>query len=272
MIRAEQNTPEGTLLRQAGSAPLSLTLEDKMTKHYDIPEDEKYINSSELNNKPHEFQIEVMRTWFYQNYQNPVHECPYDGQEGGYQYIHGGPYEAAEELFDEFGGVIDDEVIGELAEDLEAECSEWSGIPKPEDYDDYLFDIVGTIEKPYEELMTSIEDLKAMISMALNGNKEQTMLKMVFTNTITVLEAYLSEYFIGRIESEPYSLRKFVESNKDFKQEKISLSEIFKEKENIENYTKEYLVDLLWHNIQKINILYQNTLGIEFPVYHRESN
>ncbi len=54
--------------------------------------------------------------------------------------------------------------------------------------------------------------------MALNGNKKQTMLKMVFTNTITVLEAYLSEYFIGRIESEPYSLRKFIESNKDFKQ------------------------------------------------------
>lgn len=206
-----------------------------------------------------------MRTWFHQNYQDPVHECPYDGREGGYQYIHGGPYEASEELYDEFGGVIDDEIIQELADDLEAECSEWSGISKPEDYDDYLFDIVGTIEKPYEELMASIENLKSMLSIGLSGNQEQTMLKMVFTNTITVLEAYLSEYFIGRVESEPHSLRKFVESNKDFKQKKISLSEIFNEKDNIENYTKEYLVDLLWHNIPKIKVLFQNTLGVDFP-------
>jgi hypothetical protein len=42
--------------------------------------------------------IEAIVEWFGENFQDPVHEMPYNSREGGYQYIYGGPYDAAEEV------------------------------------------------------------------------------------------------------------------------------------------------------------------------------
>lgn len=62
-----------------------------MSIYYDLPEDQKTITKNDLTTRPTEFQIEVMRTWFFQRYQDPVHECPYISDEGGYLFIYGGP-------------------------------------------------------------------------------------------------------------------------------------------------------------------------------------
>lgn len=32
-------------------------------------------------------QLEVMRNWFYQNYEDPANACPYESREGVYLYI-----------------------------------------------------------------------------------------------------------------------------------------------------------------------------------------
>ncbi|HAV1550614.1 TPA: hypothetical protein ACX3EK_004656 [Vibrio parahaemolyticus] len=90
-----------------------------MTKQYSIPEDLQKISVKDLKSEDAEFQKEVMKVWFFENYQDPVHECPYNSREGGYLYIHGGPYEANEELFSEFGDTIDESLIEELANELD---------------------------------------------------------------------------------------------------------------------------------------------------------
>ncbi|KJZ12302.1 hypothetical protein TW85_16045 [Marinomonas sp. S3726] len=236
-----------------------------MPYYYDLPEDQKTITKADLKSRSEGVQIEIMSVWFFQHYQDPVHQCPYNGREGGYQYIYGGPYDAGEELSDEFGEFIDEEIIEKLASELEDECTEWSGVSLPDDYDDYLINIAGSVADPYKDLLTSIENLRSMISMEFDENHQQTLFKMVFTSTITSMEAFLSEYFIGKIERESYSLRKFVETNTDFEKEKFSLSEVFDRRENIEKYAKEYLVDLLWHNLPKIRPIYKKALNIEFP-------
>jgi hypothetical protein len=35
------------------------------------------------------------REWFLAGYCDPVHGTPYNGREGGFQFIHGGPYDPA---------------------------------------------------------------------------------------------------------------------------------------------------------------------------------
>lgn len=81
-----------------------------------------------------------MEMWFHSNYADPVEMCPFESREGGYQYIWGGPYDAEEQLFSEFGGYVKDSIIEELASKLNDVCSEWSGRPddpEPDDYIDY---------------------------------------------------------------------------------------------------------------------------------------
>lgn len=52
--------------------------------------------------------IELMEEWFHANYEDPAMETPYNGREGGYQYVWGGPYNASEELYDAFPDASDD--------------------------------------------------------------------------------------------------------------------------------------------------------------------
>ncbi|WP_289118345.1 PIN domain-containing protein [uncultured Idiomarina sp.] len=79
--------------------------------------------------------ISELKAWFFSNYEDPAHSCPYETKEGGYQYIWGGPYDAREEIENEYSGVVSDSVIDEVVDDLESECLEWSGVPDeyPED-------------------------------------------------------------------------------------------------------------------------------------------
>ncbi|ENM5936018.1 hypothetical protein CTB58_003901 [Vibrio mimicus] len=236
-----------------------------MTKCYSIPEDLHEITVEDLKSKNTVFQKEVMRRWFFENYQDPVHECPYDSQEGGYIYIYGGPYDASDELFSEFGGTVDSNIIQEVADELDEEDIEWSGVPKREDFDDYFYDTLGTTSEPFNEFESAVTQLREMLDIKTTAANQQILLKMVYVNVITSLEAFLSDFFITKLGSDQFYLRRFVESNPEFKESKLSLSDIFKKYEALGDNVKEYLVELLWHNLPKLKPMFKSTFEIEFP-------
>lgn len=65
-------------------------------------------------------------------FQDPVEETRYDSGEGGYIWIWGGPYDAHEELMNEFSETVPEDVIKELADELSEISPEWSGNPDAE--------------------------------------------------------------------------------------------------------------------------------------------
>lgn len=64
-------------------------------------------------------QVEYMAAWFHNLFEDPANETPYESREGGYQYVWGGPYEAEEELREEFEGVASEEAIEAAVEEVE---------------------------------------------------------------------------------------------------------------------------------------------------------
>lgn len=94
---------------------------------------------------------DVMEAWFRQNFEDPAERTPYESAEGGYQYIHGGPYNADEVLQNEFDGIVPEDLITELADELSNECWEWSPVDGSEfddsDYDDDV-DVRGPVRMP----------------------------------------------------------------------------------------------------------------------------
>ena len=55
-----------------------------------------------------------MQSWFESRYEDPSNETPRD--DGEFIYIWGGPYDASEELADEFGGLVSDERLEEAVD------------------------------------------------------------------------------------------------------------------------------------------------------------
>jgi len=76
-------------------------------------------------------QREYLRHWFFRNFEDPQEQTPYadkeDRGDSNYNYIWGGPYEAKDELWSEFGDVILENVIDEVVEEVEADgIIEWA--------------------------------------------------------------------------------------------------------------------------------------------------
>jgi hypothetical protein len=52
-----------------------------------------------------------MVQWFHENYEDPAVRLPYESREGGYQWIWGGPYDAREQIGDQFSDIADEDAI-----------------------------------------------------------------------------------------------------------------------------------------------------------------
>jgi hypothetical protein len=87
---------------------------------------------------------ELIKGWFLDNFEDPVHYVSYIGREGGYQYIWG-PYDAAEVISNLFAGVASNEIIKAAIDAVEREGIDWvpsekriqidDDRPQPEDMD-----------------------------------------------------------------------------------------------------------------------------------------
>lgn len=103
---------------------------------------------------------------------------PYNTQEGGYQYIWGGPYNAAEELSSEFDGLVSEQLIEEVAEEVESDGiidwapgtyhpdqqtrrAEWEAEQRPDDG-----------EEPEPDLDAIIRSLEGGLKPSYGGNGE----------------------------------------------------------------------------------------------------
>ena len=69
----------------------------------------------------------AMVEWFRERYEDPANGVPYDGREGGYQYVGGGPYDAEEELRELFddGTAKMERIITEAASRISEDGTEW---------------------------------------------------------------------------------------------------------------------------------------------------
>lgn len=234
---------------------------------YFNPKSNRNLSINELRKARKKTKIEVMKAWFLSNYESPSDSLPRD--EGEYIYIWGGPYYAQQEIYTEFHDLgISEEIIDELVQELNDMAYEWSIIPKYEDtsaYDEYLAEIILKNNKYYENFNKGISDIKSILKTNLDASSQEYLYRLLYANLITLMETYLSDAFINIVITDKKYIRRLIENTPEFKEQKISVSEIFKELDNIEERVKTYLVALIWHRLDKVTHLYKNALNIDFP-------
>jgi hypothetical protein len=225
------------------------------------------ISASKLEKAEPELQKEVMQAWFYSHYEDPVHSCPHDSGEGGYQFIYGGPYEAGEELENEFSGIVPDDVIQELAEELSNECPEWSGDSSVQVDDFSAWDYEPSVELPkhLQTFQSSISNVRSLLAVEVPAAQQRHYRGMLYVSVIIAMEAYLLDNFLSALNSDQAIFRKYIETTEHFRKQKIQLSNIFNESEGIDKRGRAYLTKLLWHRLSEVAKLYRDTLGVHFP-------
>ncbi len=232
---------------------------------YFTPDYEHPISKEELSKADRKTQLEVMETWFRQHYEDPAEHTPYESAEGGYIWIWGGPYDAREELESEFADIVPSDVIDELVNKLEGECLEWAPTSISDNYDQYLLDDIAEITDYYSNFISAIRNIEMLLQIDVDSEAYNCLTRLLYVNVITALETYLSDAFINIVLNNQELMRRFIETNPSFQDEKISISDIYKTVEMIEKKARTFLIELIWHRLDRIKPMYEKTLGIKFP-------
>jgi hypothetical protein len=211
-------------------------------------------------------QQEAMQRWFETRYWDPANDTPYNSEEGGYLFIHGGPYAAEDELYGRFGDLLSDEVIRAVVDDIESDgIEEWAPIHTEPDYDSE-FEYQGTVRGDSFLLFERrVEDVEALANASVSTELEPLLHNMLYSSLIAALEAYLSDTMSYWVKAEEKVFRKFVSSCEEFKQRKFSLSQIFDRMDTLKDDVEKYLQQLVWHRLDKVVPLMIDSLGATIP-------
>jgi hypothetical protein len=209
---------------------------------------------------------EAMRCWFLSRYWDPANDTPYISQDGGYQYIHGGPFNAKEELYSRFGHIFDDNAIRKVIDDVESNgIYDWAPIYTEHDYDEDFEFSTPTVDAPHKFFQQHLQQINSLLQLESTLCGQSILLPLLYTSLITALEAYLSETFSFWVRTNDEVLKRFVERCEEFKLRKFALSDIFSKLETLRHEVESYLQVLVWHRLDKVVPLFSGALSIDKP-------
>ena len=210
-------------------------------------------------------QLDVMKTWFRQHYEDPAERTPYESAEGGYIWIWGGPYETREVLGDEFGEIVSENLIDSLVQDLDSECFEWAPTESPGDYDaDFISDIAASSDY-HVNFLDGLKDIRHLAETHLDDETAPCLYRLLYSNVITAIETYLSDAFTNTVLNDAGLLRKLIENTPDFKKQKLVLSDIYNSVDNADKKARGFLRQVIWHDLARVKPMYCDVLNVEFP-------
>jgi hypothetical protein len=217
-----------------------------------------------------ELQLMAMREWFFARYCDPSRGTPYNGREGGYLYIHGGPFDPADELPRRFSPLVDEALIQTVVDEMHENVGEdWAPVhwDHEEDYEydeRYALHIV-VVSEPLRTLRERLRQLRQVLT--LEGAAEAKVLaeKLVFSAAIGALEAFLYETVYFWVDTKPQVLRDLVTKLPIFRDEKITLGDLFARSAGLKDHVKGYLQNLVWHRWRQVGALFREGLGIQLP-------
>jgi hypothetical protein len=133
------------------------------------------------------------------------------------------------------------------------------------DLDDYFFESIAQYSEHLRDFQRSIVGVNRLLETKVEIMDRQCFLRLLYVDVICALESYLSGRFISSIKADPILFRRFVETTPEFQAQKVPLSDIFKAKDEIEQRVKMHLAEFVWHRLDRVRPMFQDTLGVRFP-------
>jgi hypothetical protein len=134
------------------------------------------------------------------------------------------------------------------------------------DSDPYEEELVWDIlsSEQFENFLKSINGAQALNSnLPMHGDQFHFYV-MLHAHVVASIEAFLSSIFIHSVANSEELIRKVIETEPRFREQKIPLSEIYLKQESIKNIVADYLKGIIFHKIRIAARLYKGVLGIDF--------
>lgn len=129
-------------------------------------------------------------------------------------------------------------------------------------YDDELIWDISSSEQ-LGNLLSNLDSGKKLLETVASSEDQFHFLVMLHAHIVASIEAFLSSTFIHTVTNSEQLIRKIVEAEPHFNEQKISFGEIYKKHEDIQSIVGDYLKGLIFHKIKMVRRLYKSVLNIE---------
>ena len=137
-----------------------------------------------------------------------------------------------------------------------------------EDYYDYEDQYLAILSNKdyYDSFVREIHNIQQLNEIKIEDeNLDKVFRRQLYIAVIGTLETFLSETFINQINENSEYFRNFVESFPQYSTQKILLKDIFDEYEKLQKTVQKAVLEVIYHNLDKVRNMYISTFGIEFP-------
>jgi len=212
--------------------------------------------------KCNEQKKEKMRNWFFSNYEKPSECCPWDNEEGYYMHGWREKLEDTDYILRNQFDHYPDKVVKELIDELNKESDKWY----PKDDFDLDEDYKYIPEDPKQIFDKHIDQIQELLKQNIDNKLENTFFKMIFVSIITGMEVYLKDTFTNNIFGNDEFIENFLEKSININKNKYTLKEINGYTDFVQEKTKEYLHNIIWHKLQLVYNLYNEAFDVRIPL------
>jgi len=225
------------------------------------------LHPATLKALPREGQLQALEQWFRHNFEDPQVDTNYDSEDGEYKYMHGGPFEASDELRSEFEGAVPDDVLDELISKLDAECAEWAPAPTGNYFTDIdWYDSGEEQPDPRAIFESALVTVAKLLDQPIDIDLRDPFLRLLYANVISAVEAYLADTFIGEVLKDDKSLRTFVQTYEGYKDRSVKFTDMFARVETARQDAVQELTAFVWHRLPAVREMYRDTLGVKVGI------
>lgn len=138
---------------------------------------------------------------------------------------------------------------------------------------DHIADFIAKVNdgySAYDVYRCSIEQIKDLLQIEIpSADLQQHFYRMIYTNVISSMEAYLSKTLITIVMNDETYFWEFVKRF-DWEKEKINIENIKEVYDNMTIKVQTKLSEILYHNLPKVKVLYQKVLNIDILQNHED--
>ena len=91
-----------------------------------MPDEDPLTAVPDVRDEQLKAQIEAIKEWFFENFEDPAEITPYESAEGGYIFIWGGLYDARDQIENKFYDNASEEAIEEAIQEIQVLGWEWA--------------------------------------------------------------------------------------------------------------------------------------------------
>lgn len=213
----------------------------------------------------------ALSVWWYSRYRDPADDTPYNGREGGFLFVNGGPYDPEDVLWSNFSGKAQNEVIERVVDKLHAELGEawaprrWSN---PYEYDDN-YDVIVSSDKfgPRGRLTSALLQGQRLNSLTGDEQTKALLNRLAFAFLFSALETYLWETMVYWLEKDDQAAPRILDRLPEFANKELRGKEARAFVANAKENIKGYMQRMPWHRWSDVRPLLRIGLDVEVPEF-----